>query len=70
MEAEHVDDRHAAHRILRAHPKRVLGAAMKCHWTFDFLVDRMHDAISCGDIDPSFVLSAVPYEMMNYKWYQ
>lgn len=59
LDAEGLDFRHAAHRVLASHAKRVVRAAVKCPRTFAVVVRKLHEAISSGDLDAHFVLAAV-----------
>lgn len=59
LDAEGLDCRHAAHRVLSAHAKRVVRAVVKCPRTFAVVVRKLHEAIASGDLDAHFVLTAI-----------
>lgn len=59
LEADGIETRLAAHRVLCAHRKRVVQAAVSCKRTFDLVVRKLHEAISSGELEPEFVLGAV-----------
>lgn len=59
LDVDGLDDRHAAHRVLAAHAKRVVRAVVKCPRTFTVVVRKLHEAITSGDLEAHFVLAAV-----------